>query len=332
MSPRPEPMSPRARHYAAIVLSPHLDDAVFSCAGLIADARAAGPVLVVNLFTRYLEELRSRAVVLTDARHAEEAAAARLLGFESICLDELDVSFRHPHYRSLGNIFRPPVPEDLVTLPRWRQLLAGVLEGVSCDTLAVPLGIGWHVDHMLVHQLVDPGAPDAAIGLRCARSVTYYEDLPYGLIPHATRLRLAELGLAAPRFAPQLAQPGLGASCWQVVRAYNRTAMMRNLRPWPLRQLAVPVVGVYLARLVAFHHRAAATAVAQPWEPAVRDISAGLPAKVAAMQCYASQFREFFLGPDDCADQLRAYTATYAPAGVAAAERTWTTASPRRPA
>ena len=42
------------KHYRAVVLSPHLDDAVFSCAAAIRQLRQEGPVLVINIFPRFL--------------------------------------------------------------------------------------------------------------------------------------------------------------------------------------------------------------------------------------------------------------------------------------
>ena len=104
---------PALRHYRLVVISPHLDDAVFSCAARMAAARREGPVLVVNVFSRFATDVKTRGVVLGDHRHAEEAAAAQLLGFETLRLDALDVSFRDLHYRALSNIFGPPVEADL---------------------------------------------------------------------------------------------------------------------------------------------------------------------------------------------------------------------------
>ena len=61
------------KHYRAVVLSPHLDDAVFSCAGAIRRLRREGPVLVINIFTRYLaKSTLKHGVPLVDSRHDED--------------------------------------------------------------------------------------------------------------------------------------------------------------------------------------------------------------------------------------------------------------------
>ena len=42
-----------AKVYRAVIISPHLDDAVFSCGGLILKLKSEGPILVINIFTKY---------------------------------------------------------------------------------------------------------------------------------------------------------------------------------------------------------------------------------------------------------------------------------------
>jgi hypothetical protein len=222
--------------YKAVFVSPHLDDAVFSCGGEIERLVQEGPVLMLNLFTRYLGEVKVRAVVLGEERFREEQAAAEFLGFESHDVGELDVSFRRPAYRSLGNIFRPPVREDLEDyLPELRQRVFAFLRGIDYERLYVPLAIGWHVDHMLTFLVFEPW-----IG---REQLIHYEDAPYCLIPHATRLRLDELGVY-PHAADDLSLAPMGAlkAWWQTAMAYADTALMKNLRPWILR-LPVPADG-----------------------------------------------------------------------------------------
>ena len=157
--------------YRAIFISPHLDDAVFSCGGTIAKLVEEGPVLVLNLFTRYLSEVKIRGVVLGNERYQEEVDAADFLGFESLNLGELDVSFRREAYRQLGNIFRPPLAEDLAWLPTLREKVFAVLAALDYQQLYVPLGIGWHVDHVLTFLLFEPWATQ--------ENLCFYEDAPY---------------------------------------------------------------------------------------------------------------------------------------------------------
>ncbi len=304
--------------YKAVFVSPHLDDAVFSCGGEIARLAEEGPVLVLNLFTRYLGEVKLRAVVLGEERYREEAAAAEFLGFASHNFGELDVSFRRPAYRSLGNIFRPPVREDLDDyLPALREQVFDWLAGVDYERLYVPLGIGWHVDHVLTHLLFEPWiGRDALI---------HYEDAPYCLIPHATRHRLNELGAYPLQQDDFTLAPVPEGRAWRAtVAAYADTALMRNLRPAVVRWAALPVVGVYLYRLIALHRRLAATSSpSRRLEPQVSALGDVFARKLQAMDLYGSQFREFFADTADCERLYRAYAARIGYAG-GPVERYWT--------
>ena len=306
-----------AEVYRAVFISPHLDDAVFSCGAEIDRLVAEGPVLVINLFSRFVGEVRCRGVVLGPERLGEELAAARFLGFETRSLDELDASCRLPAYRALGNLFKPPQVEDLAWLSALRETLFSLLAGLRYQCLYVPLAIGWHVDHVLTYRVFEPW-----IGLR--EDLLFYEDQPYGLMPHAASWRLAELGPSTANAEP----PARLWLAWrEAARAYADTAMMRRLEPKILRVAARPVVSIYLLRLMAFHQRQARRGIlpALAWTP--RPGSAGLSEgrlrrKLQAMMLYRSQFQEFFLDAQDCRRQMTRYASTWAQDAVAV-ERYW---------
>lgn len=313
--------TPMRASYRAVIVSPHLDDAVFSCAAELMRLRAEGPVLVVNIFTRYGPPTKRRGVVLGDMRYQEEANAAAALGYEFINLGELDASCRRPEYRSLGNIFRPPVPADEPYGEALRLRLLDILQPLSFNTLYVPLGVGWHVDHILTHKALASGIGNS--------DLLFYEDLPYGLLPNATRLRLGELGTPAPEaidVRPLYRQNLIPA--WRVtLAAYCRTAMMLNLKPKPLQWLALPVMALYLWNLMRRHAREPGSArtgdklivPAAAWQPLRRLLpEGGVTAKAHAMMLYESQFREFFSGQADCEQQLR-----YGSGADGASERFW---------
>jgi hypothetical protein len=301
--------------YKAVFVSPHLDDAVFSCGGEIARLVQEGPVLVLNLFTRYPEAMKSRAIVLGPERYQEEQAAADFLGFTSYNLDELDAPFRRPAYRSPGNLFAPPVMEDSSYLLGLRERVFAYLDGLDYEFLYIPLGIGWHVDHVLTHLVFEPWA--------CQDNLFLYEDVPYALIPHASRYRLNELGkVSAARNVPSLASTWELKAWWQAAMAYADTALMRNLQPWLLRWFAIPVVSFYLYRLMALHRRRFHQAPGHTLVPLIRPISEQFDRKLEAMTLYRSQFREFFLERGDCLSALKAYAQSIDP-DAGPLERYW---------
>lgn len=308
-------LPPQRPHYRAVIISPHLDDAVFSCGGAIAQMVEEGPVLVLNLFTRYLSEVRVRGVVLGEERYQEEADAANFLGFESRNLGELDVSFRRKAYKKLGNIFRPPVAEDVEWLPALRENVFAILAELDYEQLYVPLGIGWHVDHVLTYQLFEPWAGQ--------KQILYYEDAPYCCIPHSTRFRLDELA-AYPRALSDmsLAPTNELRAWWQSSMSYADTAMMRNLQPWIVRKFAVPVVSAYLYRQMALHRKRAKVAPKLRLEPLFIPTAAQFGRKVDAMALYGSQFKEFFSSREDCVETLNGYV-TRVTGGVNPVERYW---------
>ena len=305
------------KHYRAVVLSPHLDDAVFSCAGAIRRLRQEGPVLVINIFTRYLAtSTLKHGVPLVDSRHDEERAAAAFLDYESVNLDELDAAFRREHYAQISNIFRAVNDEDMRWLPALRERIEAVLKDIEFDTLLVPLGIGWHVDHVLTFLAMQPRWTQ--------RGVEFYEDVPYCGIPYSASYRMRQVGSVAAG-APGTAHNGAAGDSGAWLRAidnYRHTPIMRKLAPWIVRVMAVPAVAVYFWRLLRANQVGDAQVPALRLAPCFEAIDDGFAAKVSAMQLYTSQFKEFYHSGEECAMALRDYAATVSP-GVSA-ERRWT--------
>jgi len=309
-------LGPTRPHYRAVFISPHLDDAVFSCGGLITQLLTAGPVLVINVFTRYLADLKIHGAVMGAQRNQEERGAAAFLGYESRSLDELDAPFRRDAYRKLGNLFRPPCELDMAWLPTLRARLLGLLDGIDFDQLYVPLGIGWHVDHVLTHLAFDTWAERSKL--------LYYEDAPYCCIPHATRYRLNDLAHAPVPAGDASLAPASTLLAWQqAASAYANTALMKNLQPWIVRQLALPAVSFYLFRLMAQHRHPVAHASQHLLQPLLLPMADQLERKVDAMALYPSQFGEFFVSRQDCLTTLTTYAQTMGQA-TGAVERYWT--------
>lgn len=296
-------MCERLACYKAVFVSPHLDDAVFSCAGEIARLARQGPVLVLNLFTKYPEEVKFRAVVIGAERYEEEQAAARFLRYTSHSLDELDAFFRRRAYRSVGNIFRPPVPEDVEAyLPALRKRVFDFLDRLDYDRLYVPMAIGWHVDHMLTHLIFEPWAHRP--------NLRYYEDAPYSLFPHATKYRLRELGGFSPDPNDESLAPNrrFVDEWWQTALAYARSALIGNLRPNFIRPFARVAVGWYLFRLMSLHRQAPALARRRSaLESRLLLDEDAFQQKMRAITLYPSQFREFFRDVDDCVSTYKTY-------------------------
>jgi LmbE family N-acetylglucosaminyl deacetylase len=148
----------------AVVVSPHLDDAVLSAWSVL---RAEGPVEVVNvctgmppagILTRYDRLVRgTESAALFAERLAEDREALALAG-------------RSP--RGLGFLERQyasgPLNHDEL-----RDAITGALDGAS--GVYLPSGIGAHDDHVAVRDAGLEAAGAAGV------PVTLYAELPYAI-------------------------------------------------------------------------------------------------------------------------------------------------------
>ena len=172
---------PAGRH-TALLLSPHLDDAAFSCGGTAATLAAAGwDVVVATAFTRSVHPASGFALAcqrdkgLDDAvdymalRREEDEAACRSLGARPVLLDLPEAPNRG--YTSAAALFAAPSADDAVAEPLG-VLLAGLLAAERPDLLLAPQGCGRHVDHLqLVTALLALPGPLPPLG--------FYRDTPY---------------------------------------------------------------------------------------------------------------------------------------------------------
>ncbi len=275
-------------HFKAVFLSPHLDDVVYSCAGELSRLGRVGDVCVINIFTKYLDSAVDSPVPLDQGRYDEENHAARLFGYQSIRLEFLDLFFRDPRFKHMGHIFKPVLPKDRSIVPDLKQRLEDVLRTMTFDYLYIPLGIGWHIDHMLCHEI--------GIELCEYSKIIFYEDAPYCLINGATAARLSQL-------------KGEKFSFWKiwfrVVQSFWSQGMYTiSMRSFVVRLLAYPAVMGYFGVLLRAQNR---DRVQNPLKltPLLVDVSADIHQKWAGVWVYKSQTAHFF---EDISDTIRKYT------------------------
>jgi LmbE family N-acetylglucosaminyl deacetylase len=172
-----------------VYLSPHLDDAVFSCGGLIARQSSGGDeVQVVTIFagdppvgelTPFAYELHRRwggEGSPMGLRRAEDLVACGRLGASVVHLGFADAIYRrgaggeatHPDAASL---FGPPSAEEEAQIEGIAEALARSVGGEA--EVYLPLGIGSHVDHLMARRA----------GERVAPGHWYYREVPYALRP-----------------------------------------------------------------------------------------------------------------------------------------------------
>ncbi len=185
---------PPAHH---ILLSPHPDDVVLSCGGLIATAARRGEaVAVITLFAATPEFAPESPIVHELHRRWGDSAALKREILSDLAavrraedrrsLDALDPAIMLIHlpladciyrvdadgsalYATEDSLWRPPDPADPAV-----AALSAAPELPPGATLYAPLAIGGHVDHRLARQAVERW-PIRREQVRC------YEDYPYVL-------------------------------------------------------------------------------------------------------------------------------------------------------
>ncbi|ROP99962.1 LmbE family N-acetylglucosaminyl deacetylase [Stella humosa] len=171
-----------------LFLSPHFDDAVGSCGGLIARLAARGrSVRVLTVFgglpggtlsplARRIHERWGAGPQPVEERRREDARACAMLSCRSAWLDIPDALYRRDDggaslYGGSEMIGGRPAPGD----DRLADLIVpAVLAGLGGKpaTVYLPYGLGGHVDHVLCRGLA---APLMAAGL----AVILYRDFYY---------------------------------------------------------------------------------------------------------------------------------------------------------
>ncbi len=175
--------------YSHVYLSPHLDDAVLSCGGLIHQQVASGQrPLVVTLFagrpptdvelSAFARSLHARWGDPEDVitvRWAEDQAAMAALGADYLRLNYLDCIYRgreQRYYASEEAIFGQVHPADENLPTELAAVLTEFIPRRDGVTLYAPLTVGNHVDHQLTFAA-------ALIMKGQGWQIRLYEDYPY---------------------------------------------------------------------------------------------------------------------------------------------------------
>jgi LmbE family N-acetylglucosaminyl deacetylase len=150
----------RFEQYDAIYISPHLDDAVYSCAGrIIKERRADKRVLVVTLFGEGPDlKRRARKGRLSDfaTRREEDRAAMAKLDADYVWFNYPDFVFRRPSLADLWHIAFPFLPLSPAAMQRdMASSLLSLIEARLAPTGSVlfPLSVGFHPDHRIVFDV-----------------------------------------------------------------------------------------------------------------------------------------------------------------------------------
>jgi LmbE family N-acetylglucosaminyl deacetylase len=187
-----------------IYISPHLDDAVLSCGGLIREQAWRGEAVEIwTIFTGvpddevlsplarqvHASQGTQTAAETLELRLEEDRVACALLGATHRHFGLLDAIYRNrpdgsPVYAEL---FVPIDPAEAQVPARVTEAIAGLLE--PGDDVAGPLCMGGHVDHRVVRAGLE------RIGL----PRWFYADIPY-LLRHPGDLAPNTAAMSPTRF------------------------------------------------------------------------------------------------------------------------------------
>lgn len=168
-----------------VYLSPHFDDVVLSCGGLLWEQANSGkvvkiltvcagdpPTMQLSSFARQLHARWQTGLEAVAQRRSEDILSCEVLGVEHVHLDVPDCIYRqdrdgNPLYNSDDALFGALDTSDHFLV---NNLVADISIHLTPGTQMVsPLAIGNHVDH----QLVRMAAEKVGVKLR------YYADYPY---------------------------------------------------------------------------------------------------------------------------------------------------------
>lgn len=177
-----------------VFLSPHFDDVVYSCGGMIWELIQAGETVRVwtvcagapapdeplSDFALQLHERWGTGIEAVAARRAEDEAALRLLHAGTRYWSLPDCIYRRLPDGWLVNgeddLWQPVHPQEQVVVEALSAWIASGLKRLGMMgslRLVSPLTLGDHVDHFLVRA----AAERAVVKAHCA--LLYYPDYPY---------------------------------------------------------------------------------------------------------------------------------------------------------
>jgi len=220
-----------------IYLSPHFDDAILSCGGLIWEQNRRG--IPVEIWTVCAGDappgplsplaLRCHKGWGTDGaeetlalRRQEDRSAYRSVGAQVRHFSTPDCIYRrspagNPLYPE--DIFAPLSPPESGLDEKIAAELDGELE--ADDMLICPLAIGGHPDHVLTRRAAE----------RLARPLRYYADIPY-LLDHPEAFEPATAGMKSELFPVSKRgltawKTGIAAYASQMAVLFDDTEKMR---------------------------------------------------------------------------------------------------------
>ncbi|WP_159881525.1 PIG-L deacetylase family protein [Paenibacillus puerhi] len=178
-----------------LFLSAHLDDAIISCGDYISKLVQEGnrvtiatvfagenPFKSLSMLARIIHKKFNLGSEVMSIRRSEDLTAAALLGADCVHLNIPECIYRRnpdfsPSYRKLEELFRADLSLEQPMIEEVIQQLSAAIHLAEYEQIYVPLGIGRHVDHLIVRHAFERWMD--TIDYAYLYKIAYYEDLPY---------------------------------------------------------------------------------------------------------------------------------------------------------
>ncbi|MBF0491883.1 MAG: PIG-L family deacetylase [Deltaproteobacteria bacterium] len=259
-----------------LIISPHYDDAVFSCGGILSNPSQDYQFEVLNVF--------SHSGRRTAQRKKEEAAASEYLNYQSHSLGFSDYERRDFFGFLPSRMHRFLGAEDEEVFKKVETAFLDFLKNKNFHSLYFPLGIGMHIDHEICFRLAK------SLSKQNSGEIYFYEDLPYALLPGLTELRLFQLGISSPESLAgwqDMADFLYTRPFWKRLKIFKKilTPLIKNFWQKRLRVLGqLPLKAKYFY------------------------LGYSLEMKNKAACLYESQVKDFFSSPEDSLECFKKYS------------------------
>lgn len=184
-----------------ILVSPHSDDIAYSIGGTLLQNFFNRPILMVTIFTKsnYSPCIKmSDSEIISKVRHLEDVGFADKLEINFQCLN-----FNEPPLRGYSrmDIFTKNNPASDPIYTEVHNTLLKLIKSYPCDLIVSPMGLGNHIDHIMLCDICRRIAEENNI------RIVFYEDLQY-----ASMLTLKQIKARAKSINPNLKYSNINIS------------------------------------------------------------------------------------------------------------------------
>lgn len=161
-----------------VLVSPHSDDIAYSIGGALLQDYFYKPVLMVTIFTKSnftrsnfpLCVKLDNSEIISKMRHLEDVqfTTKNDMGFLSFPFPEAPM-----RGMSRQEMFSKIIPDSYAIFSDVYNALSGLIRTHACDLIVSPMGLGNHIDHVMVSNICN------RIAQENNKKIVFYEDLPY---------------------------------------------------------------------------------------------------------------------------------------------------------